>query len=93
MIEYNQKLEDFIQRSKKIRSTIDASISVSIMVYIEDMIDSVEMWRVLEQKYNPRTQTTLFQIIYQFMNIKMREGDNMEKYLQIVQILKRKCEE
>ena len=91
--EYNQKLEDFVQRSKKARSTIGASISASIMVYIEGMTDPAEMWRVLEQKYNPRTQTTLFQIIRQFMNVKMGEGDNMEKHLQTVQTLKRKCEE
>src|SRR6266496_1014441 len=93
MAEYETKLEDFIQRSKKARSTIGASISASIMVYIEGMTDPAEMWRVLEQKYNPRTQTTLFQIIRQFMNVKMGEGDNMEKHLQIVQSLKRKCEE
>src|SRR5437016_6950396 len=35
----------------------------------------------------------LFQIICQFMNVKMGEGDNMEKHLQIIQSLKRKCEE
>jgi hypothetical protein len=93
MAEYETKLEDFIQRSKKARSTIGASISASIMVYIKGMTDPAEMWRVLEEKYNPRTQTTLFQIIRQFMNIKMGEGDNMEKHLQNVQTLKRKCEE
>jgi hypothetical protein len=91
--EYETKLEDFIQRSKKARSTIGALISASIMVYIKGMTDPAEMWRVLEEKYNPRTQTRLFQIIRQFMNIKMGEGDNMEKHLQNVQTLKRKCEE
>src|SRR5947207_873147 len=91
--EYQQRLENFNQRSKKARSTIGASISASIMVYIEGMNDPAEMWRTLEEKYNPRTQTTLFQIIRQFMNVKMGEGDNMEKHLQNVQTLKRKCEE
>ena len=90
--EYEQKLEDFIQRSKKARSTIGASISASIMVYIEGMRDPAEMWQTLEEKYNPRTQTTLFQTIRQFMNVKMGEGDNMEKHLQTVQSLKRKYE-
>ena len=93
MNEYTLKLEDFVQRSKKARSTIGASISASIMVYIEGMTDPAEMWQVLEEKYNPKTQTTLFQIIRQFMNVKMGEGDNMEKHLQNVQTLKRKCEE
>lgn len=91
--EYEQKLGDFMQRSKKARSTIGAAISASIMVYIEGMNDPAEMWQTLEEKYNPRTQTTLFQTIRQFMNVKMGEGDNMEKHLQIVQSLKRKCEE
>jgi hypothetical protein len=93
MTEYETKLEDFVIRSKKARSTIGASISASIMVYIEGLTDPAEMWRILEEKYNPRTQTTLFQIIRQFMNVKMGEGDNMEKHLQNVQTLKRKCEE
>jgi hypothetical protein len=93
MAQYETKLEDFILRSKKARSTIGASISASIMVYIEGMIDPAVMWQTLEEKYNPKTQTTLFQIIRQFMNIKMSEGDNMEKHLQVVQSLKRKCEE
>ena len=93
MAEYETKLEDFILRSKKARSTIGASISASIMVYIEGMTDPAVMWQTLEEKYNPKTQTTLFQIIRQFMNVKMSEGDNMEKHLQNVQSLKRKCEE
>ena len=91
--EYETRLEDFIQRSKKARSTIGASISASIMVYIEGKTDPAQMWQILEEKYNPRTQTTLFQIIRQFMNVKMGEGDNMEKHLQTVQTLKQKCEE
>ena len=41
--EYETRLEDFIQRSKKARSTIGASISASIMVYIEGMTDSAQM--------------------------------------------------
>src|SRR5271169_1936915 len=91
--EYETKLEDFTLRSKKARSTIGASISASIMVYIEGMTDPAMMWQTLEEKYNPKTQTTLFQISRQFMNVKMSEGDNMEKHLQNVQSLKRKCEE
>src|SRR2546423_96859 len=93
LAEYETMLEDFITRSKKARSTIGASISASIMVYIEGLTDAAKMWQILEEKYNPRTQTTLFQIIRQFMTIKMGEGDNMEKHLQNVQTLKRKCEE
>ena len=63
------------------------------MVYIEGMADPAQMWQILEEKYNPRTQTTQFQIIRQYMKVKMGEGGNMEKQLQTVQTLKRKCEE
>src|SRR5271169_5151102 len=42
--EYELNLEDFNLRSKKARSTIGASISASIMVYIEGMTDPAEMW-------------------------------------------------
>src|SRR5438046_10257224 len=51
------------------------------------------MWTTLEDRYNPKTKTTLFQTIREFMNVKMGEGDDMEKHLQNVQTLKRKCEE
>jgi len=93
MVEFDQKLDDFVKRSKKARSTIGASISASIMVYIEGMKDPAGMWKALEDKYNPKTQTTLFQTIREFMNAKMSEGDDMEKHLQRVQRLKRQCEE
>jgi len=91
--EYEQKALDFTKRSKKAKSTIGASITSPIMVYIEGLDDPVEMWKTLEDKYNPKTQTTLFQTIREFFNVQMLDGGDMEKHLQRVQLLKRQCEE
>jgi hypothetical protein len=51
------------------------------------------MWQILEQQYNPKTQTTLLQTIREFMTATMEYGVNMEQHLQQVQRLKRQVEE
>ena len=56
------------------------------------MTDPAEIWKTLEQKYNPKTKTTLLQAIREFMTVKMMEGD-LERHLQRVQHLKCQCEE
>ena len=86
-------LAEWSRKAKKARSIIGASISASVMTYIEGMTDPAVMWNTLADRYNPKTKTTLFQTIREFMNVKMSEGDDMEKHLQRVQHLKRKCEE
>ncbi len=91
--EDGEDLAVWSKNAKKARSIIGASISASVMTYIEGMTDPAVMWTTLEDRYNPKTKTTLFQTIREFMNVKMGEGDDMEKHLQRVQHLKRKCEE
>jgi len=91
--EYDKKALDFTKRSKKAKSTIGASITSPIMVYIEGLDDPVEMWKTLEDKYNPKTLTTLFQTIREFFNVQMLDRGDMEKHLQRVQLLKRQFEE
>ena len=88
-----EELAVWNKKAKKARSIIGASVTASVMTYIEGKDDPAAMWKVLEERYNPKTQTTLFQTIREFMNLKMNEGDDMEKHLQKVQHLKRKCEE
>lgn len=88
-----EDLDSWSKKAKKAKSLIGASVTASVMIYIEGMADPAEMWKVLEDRYNPKTQTTLFQTIRNFMNIKMDEGDDMEKHLQQIQHLKRICEE
>ena len=56
------------------------------MVYVEGIEDPAEMWRILSERFNLITKTTLLQVIKQFMSVKMdEEVDTMEVHLQKVQ--------
>jgi hypothetical protein len=61
------------------------------MTYIEGVNDPMRMWQILEERYNPKTQTTLLQTLREFMTT-MESGVNMEQHLQRVQRLKRQVE-
>ena len=64
------------------------------MVYIEGIDNPMEMWKILSERFNPITKTTLLQVIKEFMTVKMDEAvDTMEVHLQRVQRLKRRVEE
>ena len=64
------------------------------MTYVEGERNPAEMWRILEERYKPKTRVTLRQLQRQFNTIKMTDdGGNMEKHLQKVEQLKRQIEE
>jgi len=81
------------RKVKKARSMIGAAVSDSVMIYIEGMDDPAEMWKVLEEKYNPKTKVTLRQTLREFNTVRRLDGFSMEQHLQRVQRLKRKVEE
>ena len=92
--DFNTRLEAWIRKAKKARRLIISTISPSIMVYIEGRKDPAEMWRILEERYKPKTRVTLRQLQHQFNTIKMTDDDgDMEKHLQKVEGLKRQIEE
>ena len=91
--EFEAKLDAYVKKSKKARSIIGSSVSAAVMTYIEGVKDPAEMWRILEERYNPKTQTTLLQTLREFMTATMESGVNMEQHLQKVQRLKRQVEE
>jgi Reverse transcriptase (RNA-dependent DNA polymerase)/gag-polypeptide of LTR copia-type/Pol polyprotein, beta-barrel domain/GAG-pre-integrase domain/Integrase core domain len=92
--EYNTAIAAWTTKAKKARSIIGSSITSSVMIYIEGMDSPAEMWTALSDRYNPKTQTTLLQIIREFMTVKMGDDDiDMERHLQRVQRLKRQVEE
>ena len=64
------------------------------MTYVEGTKSPTEMWKILEERYKPKTRVTLRQLQRQFNTIKMSDdhGD-MEKHLQKVERLKRQIEE
>ena len=68
-------------------------MSESVMVYLEGLSNPVDMWTMLEEKYNPRTQVTLLQTMRSFTTVKKSDDMSMEQHLQHVQRLKRRVEE
>src|SRR5205814_6212230 len=64
------------------------------MIYIEGIDDPAEMWKILQEKYSPKTQTTLLQTFREFIETKMDEAlETMEQHLQKLERLKRQYEE
>jgi gag-polypeptide of LTR copia-type len=90
--EYEGKVREYRKKAMKARSMIGAAVSDSIMIYIEDLDDAKDMWRVLEEKYKPRTKVTLRQVLREFTTVR-KTDDSMEHHLQRVQRLKRQVEE
>jgi hypothetical protein len=60
--EYDTKLATWKRKMKKARSTIGASVTPSVMTYIDGMDDPAKMWAMLAERYNPKSQTTLLQL-------------------------------
>src|SRR5277367_5439799 len=91
--EYETRLATWNKKMKKARSTIGASVTPSIMTYIDGMDDPAKMWKVLADRYNPKSQATLLQLVREFMTAKKDDSIDMEHHLQRVQRLKRQVEE
>jgi Reverse transcriptase (RNA-dependent DNA polymerase)/gag-polypeptide of LTR copia-type/Integrase core domain len=91
--EYEMKLATWNKKMKKARSTIGASVTPSVMTYIDGMDDPAKMWQVLADRYNPKSQATLLQLVREFMTAKKDDSIDMEHHLQRVQRLKRQVEE
>ena len=92
--EYEKKLEEWTKKAKKARKLIISTISASVMTYIEGERNPTEMWRILEERYKPKTRVTLRQLQRQFNTIKMADDDgDMEKHLQNVERIKQQIEE
>src|SRR5271163_403641 len=92
--EYEKKLEEWTKMAKKARKLIISTISDSVMTYVEGERNPAEMWRILEERYKPKTRVTLRQLQRQFNTIKMADDDgDMEKHLQKVERVKRQIEE
>jgi len=87
-IEYESRLASWSKKMKKARSTIGASVTPSVMTYIDRMDDPAKMWKVLADRYNLKSQATLLQLVREFMTAKKDDSIDMEHHLQRVQRLK-----
>ena len=63
------------KKAKKARKLIISTISLSVMVYDEGKRDPTEMWKILEDRYKPRTRAILRQLQRQFNTFKMTDDD------------------
>src|ERR1700733_4408338 len=72
--EYEKELALWNKKMKKARSTIGASVSTSVMTYIEGMDNPAKMWKELEERYNPKSQATLLQLVREFMMAKKEDS-------------------
>ena len=86
--EYETRLATFNKKMKKARSTIGATVTPSVMTYIDGMDDPAKMWKVLSDRYNPKSQATLLQLVREFMTAKKNDSIDMEYHFQRVQRLK-----
>ena len=93
-VQNDQHIAAWHKKAKKARSIIGSSLSASVMTYVEGLDDPVDIWKSLADKYDPKTQTTLIQVVREFMTARMDErNETMEQHLQKVQRLKRQVEE
>src|SRR3984885_8291760 len=92
--EYDTAMTAWSKKTKKARKLIISTISPSVMTYVEGTKDPSEMWKILEERYKPKSNVTLRQLQRQFNTMKMTDDDgDMEKHLQKVERLKRQIEE
>ena len=83
MIKYEMTIIMWTKKTKKTRKLIISTISLSIMIYVEGMKDSAEMWAILESRYKSKIHVTLHQLQRQFNMIKMiDDDDDMKKHFQ-----------
>ena len=88
--DYETAMAVWSKKAKKARKMIISTISPSVMTYVEGTKDPAEMWKILEERYKPKTRVTLRQLQRQFNTIKMTDEDgDMEKHLQQIERLKR----
>src|SRR2546423_5454765 len=89
----NTAMGEWLKKAKKARKIIISAITPSVMIYVEGRRDPSEMWKILEERYKPKTRVTLRQLQRQFNTIKMTDDDgNMEKHLQRVEPLEHQTE-
>ena len=88
-----EELAAWNKKVKKARSILGSSVTASVMTYIEGMMDPAAMWRELEQRYNPKSQVTLLQLVREFMTARKDDSMDMEHHLQRIKSLKQRIEE
>ena len=59
MEDYEIKLDAWTKKVKKAQKMIISTIISSVMTYIEGTKDLAEMWKILKDRYKPKTRVTL----------------------------------
>src|SRR5215469_6109569 len=90
---FEAKLEAWTRKYKKACSIIITTCSSPVLVYLEGVRDSVKMWKTLEDKFAPKTATTRFQVMKEFMGLKAKDESEVEVHIQRLITLKMRLEE
>ena len=83
----------WLKKRKKACRIILASCTLSALIYLEGIKDPVETWKSLENKYAPKSSTTRYFTLKEFMNAKAEEGVDIEEHIQRVKTLKVQLQE
>ena len=92
-IGFEAKLDAWTRRNKKACSTIITTCSSSVLVYLESIKNPVRMQKTLEDKFLPKTATTRFQVMKEFIELKAKDESEVEVYIQRLTTLKMRPEE
>src|SRR5215470_1713686 len=90
---FEAKLEAWTRKYKKACSIIITTCSSPVLVYLEGVRDPVKMWKTLEDKFAPKTATTRFQVMKEFMGLKAKDESEVEVHIQRLITLKMRLEE
>ena len=91
--DYQSALRAFEKKCKRARTVLGTTITDSVMTYIEGEKDPAKMWRILEDKYNPKSKVTLVQKIRELTMVKLDPGADLEAHIQRMVRLRRIVEE
>ena len=90
---YAKDLENFELKQMKACTILYATISTQLITYFDDIDDSAQIWKILQDKYKPITQVIRAQALKELQGLKMAEGGDMEMHLHSFWLAKRRVKE
>jgi len=76
-----------IAKNKKILAIIKLLYKNSPLLYIKNETNTIRIWQILRDIYNPKDFTTEYLILKQFFNILLADYDSIEIYLNKIKLL------
>jgi transposase InsO family protein len=90
---YERDLTAFEEKLDRANAVLFATISPSIIADIQGIDDPSEVWKVLEQRYAPKTDMSKMTAWMNFINAKINDNELVPNYLLRLARYKIRCEE